>query len=184
MSRIPSPYGRVVPAGTTTRFEQHASPLSLGSTASPRFGNKRPSAQSSPSNNGSRPNANSPGSVIKSYNSPGNGEVGTLRKEMGRAVGLKLEDVDTADVEKLRAAAANAIKLHRRLQEVEIERANELRDLQAMMSSLQQKEEELTEFVASVQKRRQETDPYEKVSGPSARQRNAHCANFRSSTSI
>eukprot|EP00951_Prasinocladus_malaysianus_P021269 scaffold175446_cov34-Prasinocladus_malaysianus.AAC.1 len=68
----------------------------------------------------------------------------TLKKDMGKAMGLKIEDVDTADVERLKAAAANAIQLEERLMEVEVERATELRELQEMMSSLQAKEEELS----------------------------------------
>lgn len=91
----------------------------------------------------------------------------SLRKEMGRAAGLQMNDVDSADIDKLREAAREAVKMEARLNEVEVERARELRELQVMMSSLQRKEEELSKFVSSVQKRRQETDPYEKVSPPS-----------------
>lgn len=111
------------------------------------------------------------------YGSPSkrhsNGDTGSsLKKQMNRAAGLKMEDVDTADVDKLRKAAAEAVKMEARLKEVEVERAKELRELQVMMSSLQRKEEELSKFVSSVQKRRQETDPYEKVRArPSARPR-------------
>ena len=97
------------------------------------------------------------------HGSAGKGEVGTLKKEMGNSVGLRLEDVDTADVDKLRAAATGAIKMQVRLREVEVDRARELRELQQMMSNLQRKEEELSKYVTAVQKRRQETDPYEKV---------------------
>lgn len=157
MSRIPSPYGAPRAYGSPSSKNE-------GPTApSPRqIGGKR--APTIPTSSLTRMGLQqAPAQPPQKSPSKGGAGGSTLRKEMGRVTGLALSDVDTADVDKLRAAAAGAVKMEARLQEVEVERARELRELQQMMSNLQRKEEELSKFVTAVQKRRQETDPYEKV---------------------
>jgi len=172
MSRIPAPYGlspeKARQYGNVYKGGKAADGSSSDSIrASPRFTTKRApqtansnsrSGLQGPAGNGGGGHNSKVGGGIKAKE-----EVGTLRKELGKVVGISLNDVDTADVDKLRQAAAAAIKMEQRLKEVEQERANELRELQTMMSNLQRKEEELSKFVTAVQKRRQETDPYEKA---------------------
>ena len=181
MSRIPAPYGlspeKARQYGSVYKGAGGIKGASDGSSsdsirASPRFTSKR-APQTANSNSGVRSSTSGLAKAggVTAKTSSNKDEVGTLKKDMAKAVGISLKDVDTADVDKLRQAAAAAIKMEQRLREVEQERANELRELQEMMSSLQRKEEELSKFVTTVQKRRQETDPYEKVGQWPARER-------------